>query len=130
MCLRPCGHEDPNRAYWRRPLCHRQRLSSRRARPRRLREKHSRYLDRSLSIDRRRACDKDFGAVIVQSALSLSMEQQQPTHRLLGTWRLVSVIREEVPSGAKIDLLGPDPKGFPTYLADGRMMVMVVRGDR
>jgi hypothetical protein len=50
--------------------------------------------------------------------------------RLLGTWKLVSVIREEVPSGTKIDLMGPNPKGFITYSADGRMVVILVRGDR
>jgi hypothetical protein len=58
------------------------------------------------------------------------MDQQLAAHRLLGTWKLVSVIREEVPSGARMDLLGPDPKGFLNYHADGRMMVIVVRSDR
>jgi hypothetical protein len=59
------------------------------------------------------------------------MDQQQAAHRLLGTWKLVSVIRKEVPTGARVDLLGPDPKGFLNYNADGRMMVMIaVRSDR
>ena len=53
-----------------------------------------------------------------------------PLNPLLGTWKLVSVVRKEVPTGAKTDLLGPNPKGFINYLADGRMMVIVVRSDR
>ncbi len=50
--------------------------------------------------------------------------------RLLGTWRLVSNTLEEVPSGVKTDLFGPDPIGFITYGADGRMMILQVRRDR
>ena len=50
--------------------------------------------------------------------------------RLLGTWKLVSVIREEVPSGVTIDLMGPNPQGFITYSTDGRMVAILVRGDR
>lgn len=50
--------------------------------------------------------------------------------RLLGTWKLVSVIREEVPSGASIDLMGPNPQGFITYSADNRMVALLARGDR
>lgn len=42
----------------------------------------------------------------------------------------MSVVREEIPSGAKSDLLGPNPSGFITYAPDGRMMVIVVRSDR
>lgn len=58
-------------------------------------------------------------------------QQSNPiASRLLGTWKLVSVIREEVPSGVTIDLMGPNPQGFITYSADGRMVAILVRGDR
>jgi hypothetical protein len=50
--------------------------------------------------------------------------------RLLGTWRLVSNTLEEVPSGTKVDLFGPNPIGFINYGADGRMMILQVRRDR
>lgn len=50
--------------------------------------------------------------------------------RLLGTWKLISVIREEVPSGVTIDLMGQNPQGVITYTADGRMVALLVRGDR
>lgn len=58
-------------------------------------------------------------------------QQSNPVaSRLLGTWKLVSVIREEVPSGVTIDLMGPSPQGFITYSADGRMVALLARGDR
>lgn len=49
---------------------------------------------------------------------------------LLGTWRLVSAVREEIPSGAKMDLFGPNPQGFLNYGRDGRMIALITRGDR
>jgi hypothetical protein len=50
--------------------------------------------------------------------------------RLLGTWKLISAVREEKPSGIKTDLFGPSPTGFLNYGADGRMLTLIVRGDR
>jgi hypothetical protein len=49
---------------------------------------------------------------------------------LVGTWSLVSSVREEVPSGARTDLFGPDPVGFLNYGPDGRMITLIVRRDR
>ncbi len=50
--------------------------------------------------------------------------------QLVGTWKFLSAISEEIPSGAKRDFYGQDAKGFITYGADGRMMVLVVSGRR
>src|SRR5262245_48481186 len=50
--------------------------------------------------------------------------------RLIGTWRLVSVVNEDAMTGETSDLFGPDPKGYISYGADGRMMVVQVRSDR
>ncbi|HEY8268128.1 MAG TPA: lipocalin-like domain-containing protein [Xanthobacteraceae bacterium] len=50
--------------------------------------------------------------------------------RLLGTWKLVSAVREEIPSGRKTDFFGPDPVGYLTYSPEGRMFALIVRGDR
>jgi hypothetical protein len=50
--------------------------------------------------------------------------------RLLGTWTMVSAVREEIPSGTKTDQFGPDPHGFITYDADGRMMAIITRRKR
>jgi hypothetical protein len=49
---------------------------------------------------------------------------------ILGTWRLVSYVREEVPSGAKSDVMGAHPSGYINYGRDGRMMVMIVGDER
>lgn len=50
--------------------------------------------------------------------------------QLLGTWKLVSAVREEIPSGATIDLFGPSPVGYLNYAPDGRMLALIVRGAR
>jgi hypothetical protein len=50
--------------------------------------------------------------------------------RLLGTWTLVSAVREEIPSGARTDMFGPSPHGFINYSPDGRMIALITRGDR
>src|SRR6202140_5322486 len=49
---------------------------------------------------------------------------------ILGTWKLVSYVREEVPSGAKSDVMGKHPSGYINYGRDGRMIVMIVGSDR
>jgi len=49
---------------------------------------------------------------------------------ILGTWRLVSYVREELPSGAKSDVMGAHPSGYINYGRDGRMIVIIVGSDR
>lgn len=49
---------------------------------------------------------------------------------LLGTWRMLSWTREETATGRSSDAFGPNPRGFITYTADGRVMVLVVKRDR
>jgi len=50
--------------------------------------------------------------------------------RLIGTWTLVSAMREEIPSGEKTPFLGENPTGFLHYLPDGRMMAIITRAGR
>ena len=50
--------------------------------------------------------------------------------RLLGTWTLVSALREEIPSGAKTDMFGEKPHGFINYSPEGRMIALITRRDR
>lgn len=49
---------------------------------------------------------------------------------LLGTWRMISWKKEFIATGNAVDALGPDPQGFITYTADGRVSVIVVPRDR
>jgi hypothetical protein len=50
--------------------------------------------------------------------------------RLLGTWTLVSALREEIPLGARTDMFGESPRGFINYSQDGRMIALITRSDR
>jgi Lipocalin-like domain len=49
---------------------------------------------------------------------------------LVGTWRLVSFVGEEVSSGARSDVMGAHPSGYINYGRDGRMIVMIVGDER
>jgi hypothetical protein len=54
-----------------------------------------------------------------------SIQQQ-----ILGTWKLISYVREEIPSGAKSDVMGAHPSGYINYDRDGRMIVIIVGSER
>jgi lipocalin-like protein len=45
---------------------------------------------------------------------------------ILGTWKLVSYVREEIPSGAKSDVMGAHPSGYINYGRDGRRALQTV----
>src|ERR1700693_6439750 len=49
---------------------------------------------------------------------------------ILGTWKLVSYVRQDIPSGAKSDVMGAHPSGYINYGRDGRMIVIIVGSDR
>ena len=50
--------------------------------------------------------------------------------QLIGTWRALSWTKTFTDTGETVDVLGPDPIGFITYGADGRMHAIFVRSDR
>jgi hypothetical protein len=50
--------------------------------------------------------------------------------RILGSWRMVSWQIEDLASGETRDALGPNPQGYITYTPDGRVVVLVLKGDR
>jgi len=50
--------------------------------------------------------------------------------RLIGTWKLIAAMREEIPSGEKTPFLGENPTGFLHYMPDGRMLAMITRAGR
>jgi lipocalin-like protein len=58
------------------------------------------------------------------------MSNDQTRMRLLGTWKLLSAVREDVSSGVRSDLLGANPIGYINYAPHGRMMVINVGGER
>ncbi|HLY39642.1 MAG TPA: lipocalin-like domain-containing protein [Terracidiphilus sp.] len=69
--------------------------------------------------------------VVLRSALPGQTGSAVPDQqRILGTWKLLSYVREEVDSGAKSDVMGDRPSGYIQYGSDGRMMVMIAGSDR
>ena len=58
------------------------------------------------------------------------MENDATRARLIGTWKLVSVVIEDVATGQKTDFFGPNPAGYINYGPDGRMIVINARSDR
>src|SRR5215813_11683001 len=50
--------------------------------------------------------------------------------RLIGTWKLVAAVSEELATGEKTNLYNGTPTGFITYGADGRMMTVIVDSGR
>ena len=71
------------------------------------------------------------GVLCLPCRLPAQTEQANSIQQaILGTWKLVSYIREELPSGAKSDVMGAHPSGYINYGRDGRMIVIIVGGDR
>jgi hypothetical protein len=58
------------------------------------------------------------------------MSNDQTRQHLLGTWKLLAAVREDLSSGTKTDFLGSNPAGYINYAPDGRMMVVNVGGSR
>ena len=52
------------------------------------------------------------------------------TDRLHGTWKLVSAVREEIPSGATTTMFGEKPQGVLNYSPEGRMLALIAHGER
>ena len=69
-------------------------------------------------------------AILVCAWSTAAEDADAVKQKLIGTWKLVSYIREEMPSGKKSDVMGPHPSGYLIYGADGRMMVIFVHSDR
>jgi hypothetical protein len=45
--------------------------------------------------------------------------------RILGTWKLVSYVGEDVAAGTRTDVMGAHPSGYIEYGRDGRMIVII-----
>src|SRR5258708_3338971 len=74
--------------------------------------------------------DVKWAALVLAALLSLANQAASADPvpaQLIGTWRLVSNTLEEIPSGTRTDLFGPNPIGYIMYGADGRMMILQVR---
>jgi hypothetical protein len=63
-------------------------------------------------------------------AKACGMTNDQTRQHILGTWKLIAAVREEIPSGIKTEFLGSTPIGYINYGADGRMLVLTVASER
>jgi len=58
------------------------------------------------------------------------MSHRRTRESLIGTWKLVTAVNEDLATRATTDFLGPHPIGYMHYSRDGRVMVINVQGDR
>jgi hypothetical protein len=50
--------------------------------------------------------------------------------QIVGSWRMTSWTYQTLETGEVRDALGPNPRGYINYSADGRMMVLVLNENR
>ena len=58
------------------------------------------------------------------------MTDDDTRKRLIGTWRLISTVTEDLATGEKSESWGPKPSGYINYGPDGRMIVINTGSDR
>jgi Lipocalin-like domain len=58
------------------------------------------------------------------------MVPESPLQSVLGTWKLISYVREVLDSDECFNQFGENPAGYLGYSADGRMYAIFVRQDR
>jgi hypothetical protein len=68
--------------------------------------------------------------VILASPIWALQSDDHDEGTLIGTWKLVAAVSEEIPSGTTTDVYGANPTGYLNYAPDGRMIALIVRGDR
>jgi hypothetical protein len=70
-------------------------------------------------------------ALVAVAGLPAETPAEVPAaQQILGTWRLVSYVGEDVGSGARTDVMGAHPSGYLEYGRDGRMIVIITGTDR
>jgi hypothetical protein len=63
-------------------------------------------------------------------ALAQTGAKDPAAQQILGTWKLVSYVGEDVATGASTPVMGAHPSGYVQYGRDGRMMVIIAGTDR
>ncbi len=61
---------------------------------------------------------------------ALAAAEDRAAEQIIGTWKLVSYVGEDVASGARTDVMGAHPSGYIAYGRDGRMIVIITGTDR
>ena len=68
------------------------------------------------------------GVAVVAFCVNAPSRAAEPN--IVGTWKEVSYVTEELATGKKTPLLGEHPKGYLIYTPQGRMMVLLVHQTR
>ncbi len=68
-------------------------------------------------------------ATLVSVLLLLPISAPAGENPVLGTWKLQSFMREVLATGERYKEFGAKPDGYITYLPDGRMTAIRVRGE-
>jgi Lipocalin-like domain len=68
------------------------------------------------------------GAAVAALGVNSSSWGAEPN--VVGNWKLVSFVSEELATGKKTALLGEHPKGYLIYTPQGRMMAVIVHETR
>ena len=63
-------------------------------------------------------------------ALAQTGAKDPAAQQILGTWKLVSYVGEDVATGASTPVMGAHPSGYVQYGRDGRMLVIIAGTDR
>jgi hypothetical protein len=64
------------------------------------------------------------------AALGVNSPSWGAEPNVVGNWKLVSYVTEELPTGKKTALLGEHPNGYLIYTPQGRMMAVIVHETR
>jgi len=69
-------------------------------------------------------------ACVAVVALGVNAPSWGAEPNVVGNWKLVSFVTEELATGKKTPLLGEHPKGYLIYTPQGRMMALLVHETR
>lgn len=74
-------------------------------------------------------------SITVSTLALLALQSASPSvaddkDKLLGTWKLVSAVSEDLATGQKANIYQGIPVGFITYGSDGRVMTIIVDSPR
>jgi Lipocalin-like domain len=69
-------------------------------------------------------------ALALLTPVSASRSLAEEKDKLVGTWKLISAVSEDLATGQKTNIYKGTPVGFIAYGADGRVMTIIVDSDR
>jgi hypothetical protein len=81
-------------------------------------------------MQRRRFVINCLAQIVISALFLFPCASYSQESALIGTWKLISFVREVSGTGERYNQLGERPEGVIGYSADGRMYAILVAGDR